>query len=166
MNSDWTAEVAASTSHYNVTYTNSARQLVDLAIEVPNPPPPTERGAGRTLAFRGDANAEYQVDDTTDPASSRWLLWDEPGSWAGDPAIAGSQRPHDVPYFLRTERVTEPQFWAIANSLEAVGNHVVTPVDSVAALAQLVGGLPAEHAATGSISTPDGAVAAVEPPWV
>jgi len=117
---DWQAEVAVAANYFAVTYTHGGNQLVQLAIEVPNPAEPTANSLDRVLAFRGDGHAEYQVQDTTVATADRWLLWNEPGHWAGDPLMANSVRSDNVPYFMRTTGITEAMFWQVANSLRPI----------------------------------------------
>ncbi len=115
---DWQqAEVSAAPNYFLVTYTHSGDQLIQLAITVPNPAEPTAKTVGDMRSFRGDGRAEYQVQDGTVPTSDRWLKWNEPGRWDGDPQMPHSARSDNVPYFLRTTGITEAMFWQVANSL-------------------------------------------------
>jgi len=56
------------------------------------------------------------------------LIWNQPGSWAGDPAIGNSART-SVPYFVLSTGISPTQFWQIADSLQPV--HVGSPSPSV-----------------------------------
>jgi hypothetical protein len=113
------AEVAAARNFFAVTYTHG-NQLVQVAVEVPNPAPPSVRSLGRVLSFRDDGHADYQLEDTTVATADRWLMWNEPGRWAGDPQVSNSARLDNVPYFVRTTGLTEAMFWQVANSLRPV----------------------------------------------
>jgi hypothetical protein len=109
----WSAVVTNLTSSFfTVTYTSpDGAKEVDFAIVVPNPPPPGPHGSQVNPRFHGDKNSLYQVDDTTQPAGPRFLLWNEPGTWTEPNGLPG------VPYFLATKGLIEAEFWATANSL-------------------------------------------------
>jgi hypothetical protein len=109
----WSAVVAnLSSSFFTVTYTSPDRtQEVDFAIVVPNPPPPGAHGSQTNPRFHGDNNSLYQVGDTTQPTSPRFLMWNEAGTWSEPNGLPG------VPYMLSTTGFTEAEFWATANSL-------------------------------------------------
>lgn len=103
-----------SSSSFEVTYTSSdGTQSVTFAIIVANPPPPGSHGSQSSPNFRGDRRSLYQVDDTTQVTSSRFLMWNEPGTWSEPNGLPG------VPYYLRSEGLTDAEFWSIANSLRA-----------------------------------------------
>ena len=111
---DWYAVVSnLSSSFFTVTYTSPDRtKEVDFAIVVPNPPPPGPHGSQVHPKFHGDTNSMYQVSDTTVATSDRFLIWNEPGTWAEPNGLPG------VPYFLVAEGLTDSEFWAIANSVK------------------------------------------------
>jgi len=111
---DWSAVVTnLSSSFFTVAYTSPDRSKeVGFAIVVPNPPPPGPHGSQVHPKFHGDANSLYQVDDASIAAGHRWLIWNEPGTWAEPNGLPG------VPYFLVTDGLTDVEFWAIANSLK------------------------------------------------
>ena len=100
------ARVTESRSYYAVTYRAGTRS-VELAIEVPNLSHPQ-----RTLDFRHDAKAEYEVE-----GEDRSVAWWEPGRWNGH--IAGA-RTDAVPYVFSTHGISEDEFWSIARSLRTV----------------------------------------------
>ena len=100
------ARVTESRSFYAVTYKAGSRSI-ELEIEVPNLAHPQ-----RTLDFRHDAKAEYEVD-----GEDRSVAWWEPGRWNGH--IAGA-RSGAVPYVFATHGVPEAEFWSIARSLRSV----------------------------------------------
>ena len=80
-----------------------------------NPPPLTGAAGSQTYRqFRG-VMAEYTVYDTTAPMSQRYLLWQEPGTWA---------QPHvglpGIEYYLGASGLTEPEFFRVADSLQPV----------------------------------------------
>jgi hypothetical protein len=111
---DWSAKVTnLNSSFFTVTYTSpDAAKRVMFAIQVPNPPPPGANGRQYADKFHGDVHSMYQVDDTTIATSHRFLIWNEPGTWAEPNGLPG------VPYFLVTEGLTDSEFWAIANSVK------------------------------------------------
>ncbi|HVB26306.1 MAG TPA: hypothetical protein VNE21_00160 [Mycobacteriales bacterium] len=158
----WTTDVSTTADFFYLHYLGPQGQRASLSISVPNPPPPSSASAQRTLGFRGDHSALYQAQDQADPNTHRYLLWNEPGQWAGDPQVANSARPGSVPYYLTSRGINDPEFWSIANSLVPIStNGAVTPNDAVAAFRRLVAGLAAEHANTGVIATANGDIAAV-----
>jgi hypothetical protein len=110
---DWSAVVTnLSQSSFTVTYTSPDRSKeVDFAIVVPNPPPPGPHGSQSNPRFHGDSNSLYQVDDTTQPAGPRCLIWNEAGRWSEPNGLPG------VPYMLSTTGLTEAEFWATADAL-------------------------------------------------
>ena len=89
----------------------SPAPLTVAAAVVPNPPPTGPHGSQAKPSFHGDKNSLYQVDDTTQPAGPRFLIWNEAGTWAEPNGLTG------VPYMLSTTGLTEGEFWATANSL-------------------------------------------------
>jgi len=127
---EWTAVVTMAYSAFKVTYTGQAGELVELSISEPNPPPPTANTTERT-GFRGDPHGEYQSQDSSDPGTQRFLVWNERGEWIGDPQITNSARDDSVPYFLRSTGVTETVFWQIADSLAPVAHATVAGVPTV-----------------------------------
>lgn len=89
-----------------------ATQAIELAIVVPNPPPPGPNGSQTQPKFHGDAHSLYQVNDKTVATSDRWLMWNEPGTWTEPNGLPG------VPYLLYTRGLTDAEFWEVANSLK------------------------------------------------
>ena len=116
---DWAATVQISSNAYQLKYRGPAGQTLSLAVSIPNPAPPGPTSLQRNYAFRGDRGAVYQDQDRADPNSLQWLIWNEPGSWAGDPAIANAARPDNVPYFMFATGMTANQFWQLAGSLRS-----------------------------------------------
>jgi hypothetical protein len=110
---DWSAVVTnLSSSFFTVTYTSPDRaKVVDFAIVVPNPGIPGQHGSQVNPRFHGDKNSLYQIQDTTQPVSERFLMWNEAGTWAEPNGLPG------VPYLLDTTGMTEAEFWATANAL-------------------------------------------------
>ncbi len=110
---DWSAVVTnLSSSFFSVVYTSpDGTKEVDFAIIVPNPGPPGPHGSQVNPVFHDDKNSLYQVQDTTQPLTPRFLMWNEPGTWAEPNGLPG------VPYALSTTGLTEVEFWATANSL-------------------------------------------------
>jgi hypothetical protein len=101
-----------SSSFFTVTYKSSdGKQEVDFAIIVPNPGLPGPNGSQVNPKFHGDKYSLYQVQDTTQPTSPRFLMWNEPGTWTEPNGLPG------VPYFLATTGLTEAEFWSTANTL-------------------------------------------------
>jgi hypothetical protein len=86
-------------------------KVVDFAIVVPNPGIPGQHGSQVNPKFHGDKNSLYQIQDTTQPVSERFLMWNEAGTWAEPNGLPG------VPYLLDTTGMTEAEFWATANAL-------------------------------------------------
>jgi hypothetical protein len=75
---------------------------------VPNSSPGSGNGRFSQPTFR-NVRADYMIADTTQAASNRSLMWNEPGTpLGGQPG---------VPYYLTTDGFTESQFWQIANSV-------------------------------------------------
>jgi hypothetical protein len=109
----WSAVVTnLSSSFFTVTYTSSdGKQEVDFAIIVPNPGLPGPHGSQVNPKFHGDKYSLYQVQNTTQPTSPRFLMWNEPGTWTEPNGLPG------VPYFLATTGLTEAEFWSTANTL-------------------------------------------------
>src|SRR4029077_17712015 len=98
-----------SSSFFTITYTSpDGTQEVDFAIVVPNPPPPGPHGSQASPKFHGDKYSLYQVSDTTQPAGPRFLIWNEPGTWAEPNGLPGA------PYMLSTAGLTARNFWDIA----------------------------------------------------
>jgi hypothetical protein len=109
----WSAVVTnLSSSFFTVTYTSpDGAKEVDFAIIVPNPGIPGPQGSHVNPKFHGDKNSLYQIQDTTQPVSERFLMWNEAGTWAEPNGLPG------VPYLLDTTGMTEAEFWATANAL-------------------------------------------------
>ena len=117
---NWTASVALGANAYDLTYRPPGGGVVDLSVSIPNLPLVSAEGSFRIFEFRGDTGADYQDQDRADPAARQYLIWFEPGRWAGDPGIAGSARATSVPYELTATGVTAIQFQEIADSLHPV----------------------------------------------
>jgi hypothetical protein len=113
ISSSWSAVLTMLTpAFFDIIYTSSDdRQTVELAIVVPNPPPPGQNGSQSHPHFHGDIHSLYQINDKTQPTSDRWLMWNEPGRWTEPNGSPG------VPYFLTAKGLPDVQFWAVANSL-------------------------------------------------
>ena len=103
---------------FEIHFTGPSYEDVRLSISVPNPPPPEATGT-QEFGFRGDPRALYQQQDATDPLTQRYLIWNEPGRWAGN-ATPGGAGTVGVPYFLSATRVNEAVFWQIADTLTAL----------------------------------------------
>ena len=111
--SGWLADVTTATTSMSIVYRSpDGTSRIGIAIVVPNPPAPTGNASQQFLGFRGDLNSLYQIDDTSNPTSSRELLWTEPG--APYPPVPGIQ---GVPYYVTSAGVTEAAFWNFARSL-------------------------------------------------
>ena len=128
--SGWTAAVSVEPNTFRVVYQGLGGERVELSISVPNPPPPEADGS-QQLGFRGDPHGLYQQ-QTSAPRSQRFLVWNEPGSWAGEPSIASSVRPDDVPYFVAATGMTDADFMRIVGSLSAVSHDARLEAPSVA----------------------------------
>jgi hypothetical protein len=107
--SDWRAEVTVSSASFSATYRSGGKRIT-LAIAAANPPLPGEHTVQSSPTFHGDARALYQIADRRDPASERWLLWVEAGTWS-------QPGPGGIPYMLSSAGVTEAEFWTFAGSL-------------------------------------------------
>jgi hypothetical protein len=110
------AAVTAYAVGFDITYSNAAQdRQVTMATMVPNPPPPGPNGTQARPKFRGVTADLYQVDDRTQPAGHRLLMWVEPGTWnmsqIGSPGVY---------YFLASTGLTEAEFWQVANSLTSL----------------------------------------------
>jgi len=112
---NWSALITnLSPSFFTVTYTSpDGTKSVNLAITVPNPPPPGSNGSQSYPNFHGDRRSLYQVNDTTQATSLRLLMWNEPGTWSEPNALPG------VPYYMTAEGMTDAEFWSMANLLHA-----------------------------------------------
>jgi hypothetical protein len=110
---DWRAEVITAQDGFSVRYTDqTGARSVLVSIVNANPPLPTDRTTQTRPAFHGDQLSLYQVNDGTDPRSSRILLWHEAGTYDHtDPSYPG------VPYELTTTGLTDAELWQIASSL-------------------------------------------------
>jgi hypothetical protein len=101
-------------SFFSVTYTSpDGAKSLTFAIEVPNPPAAGPNGSQSHPNFHGDRVSLSQVDDTTQPTSRRFLMWNEPGTWAQPNGLPG------VPYFIVSTGLTNAEFWSLANSAQA-----------------------------------------------
>jgi hypothetical protein len=112
----WTAEASALDANgFSLRFTSpDGKQFVRLALVAANPEEPGEHTTQTEPNFHNDDRSLYQVQDTTDPKSFRWLQWDEPGTWGEQPATGA------VPYYLDATGLTDAEFWAIANSLHPI----------------------------------------------
>ena len=112
---NWSAVVTnLSSSFFTVTYTSpDGAKEVDFAIVVPNPGPPGPHGSQSHPKFHGDRLSLYQVGDTSQATSPRFLIWNEPGTWSEPNGLPG------VPYAMSTTGLTDAAFWAMTNSLHA-----------------------------------------------
>ncbi len=110
---DWRAQVTTASDSFSVSYSDpdGTRQVAVATISA-NPPPPTDRRTQTHPSFHGDRRSLYQVNDSSDPRSSRFLMWREPGtSTHPDPSYPG------VDYFVSSTGLTDAEFWQLANSL-------------------------------------------------
>ena len=109
----WQVQVSGTSDWFSASYTDSTgTREFDVRMTQANPPPPTDKGTQSHPAFHGDRRSLYQVNDSTDPRSSRFLMWREPGTSSHqDPTYPG------VDYFAFARGLTEPEFWQLANSL-------------------------------------------------
>jgi len=109
----WKAQPKASRSFFSVTYTGPGGDVwVRVAIAVPDPPLPDAATMQKTMRFRGDAKADYEIH-----GPDRFLFWWEPGTWTSHTA---GERTDAVPYELTGHAIDESQFLAIARSLQAL----------------------------------------------
>ncbi len=81
--------------------------VIRIALAAHSPPPPSEGGTQRRLAFRSDAQALYEVNDATVPNTFRILVWTEPG-------VIGCER---CQYLLSSMGLDDAAFWTVARSL-------------------------------------------------
>lgn len=110
----WKPVTRTSRSFFSVTYAApGGRPWVRVAIAVPNPALPAKGTVERTMRFRNDRSARYQV-----TGDSRHLQWSEPGTWTSH---VGEQPTKALPYELAGDGVSEEQFFAIARSLRSAG---------------------------------------------
>jgi hypothetical protein len=123
--SGFQAELYDDSGSFSVVYRSTDGRKISFSIVVPNPAPGTANVRQSQPVFHG-VHADYQVDDATLSTSSRWLMWNEPGS-----AMGGQP---GVPYFLRTEGFTEGEFWTIANSIGPIPAPVTPPTCRLADL--------------------------------
>jgi hypothetical protein len=109
----WKAEPRAGSSFYAVTWTApEGSSWVRLEIALPNLPLPDQATQQKTMSFRGDAKADYQVHGL-----DRYLVWSEHGTWHSH---VGGQGSSAVPYELTGHDLDESQFFSIAKSLVKV----------------------------------------------
>ena len=113
------ADVVARPDSFSITYSDERGVRIFLGLVAANPGPMTDRGAQRTLAFRGDPKAVAQIDDANLPLSHRFVIWREPAT-----KVAPSSGDYDVragvlPYFLASDGIDDVAFWRVANSLRA-----------------------------------------------
>jgi len=111
------ADVVARPDSFSITYSDERGVRIFLGLVAANPGPPTDRGAQRTLTFRGDPKALAQIDDASLPLSHRFVIWREPAT-----KVAPSSGDYDVgagvlPYFLASDGIDDAAFWRLANSL-------------------------------------------------
>lgn len=112
----WTAEIISSGANtFAVKFgSGDGAQTVRLELVAANPAEPEAHTVGTRPNFHNDDRSAYQVQDSTDPKSFRWLLWDEPGTFGEEPSTGA------VPYYLASTGLTEAEFWAIADSLHPI----------------------------------------------
>ena len=89
-------------------------KMLSFALIAANGREPEAHTVQTEPKFHNDARSLYQVQDSTDPTSFRWLQWDEPGLYG-----ANASSP-TVPYYLDASGLTDAEFWAIANSLHPI----------------------------------------------
>jgi len=116
----WTASAEVLDGWYDLTYRSPSGGTLDLAVSVPNPPLVSAAGSYRIFDFRGDPKADYEELDRGDPGSRKFLIWLEPGRWAGTPGVANSARTTTVPYAITSNGVDTADFWVIVDSLHPV----------------------------------------------
>ena len=111
-----TAHTTVAGGWYTVVYTDDlhTKELSLTDTFGVNPPPQGPNGLSDSRQFRG-VRATYVVYDTTAPASKRYLLWDEPGTW---PKSADGMPVNE--FFLLGSGLTENEFLAAASSLRQV----------------------------------------------
>ena len=114
ISSTWSAQVMElAPAFFDILYTSpDLTETVEFAIVVPNPGPPGPNGSQAQPNFHGDKHSLYQVNDKTQPTSDRWMIWNEPGTWAMPNGLPG------VPYFLTTKGLTDTEFWTVANAIK------------------------------------------------
>jgi hypothetical protein len=113
ISSTWSALVTElAPAFFDILYTSpDLTQTIEFAIVVPNPGPLGANGSQSQPNFHGDKHSLYQVNDKTQPTSDRWMIWNEPGTWAMPNGLPG------VPYFLTTNGLTDSEFWTVANAI-------------------------------------------------
>ncbi len=114
ISSTWSAQLMElAPAFFDILYTSpDLTQTIEFAVVVPNPGPPGPNGSQAQPNFHGDKHSLYQVNDKTQPTSDRWMIWNEPGTWAMPNSLPG------VPYFLMTKGLTDTEFWTVANSIK------------------------------------------------
>lgn len=112
-----TADVLARPDAFSITYADERGVRIFLGLVTANPGPPTDRGAQRTLTFRGDPKAVAQIDDASLPLSHRFVIWREPAAKVAPSSGDYDVRAGTLPYFLSSEGIDDAAFWKIANSL-------------------------------------------------
>jgi hypothetical protein len=117
MPSTWSVEVSdfVDANSFSARFTSPDRaKSITLALVAANPREPDSSTVQSNPNFRGDERSAYQVQDSNDPVSFRWLLWSEPGGWGGHPAGTAA------PYYLDATGLTDAEFWEVANSLRPI----------------------------------------------
>lgn len=112
----WTADVlVADANTFALKFTSAdGAKVVWLELIAANPAEPEAHTVQTQPNFHNDDRSAYQVQDSTDPKSFRWLLWNEPGTFGEEPSTGA------VPYYLDSAGLTDPEFWAIADSLHPI----------------------------------------------
>jgi hypothetical protein len=101
---DWRAEVVASSTSFSVRYADATPPgVITVAIQVANLPLPGPNTTQTAPGFRGDPRSVYQVTDSRDPSSPRFLAWREPSG---------------ASYVISATGTTDAEFWRIASSLQ------------------------------------------------
>jgi len=108
---DWRVDIEANPTTFRASYRSvSGVKSLTLAIALANLPLPGASAVQTHPAFHGDTQSLYQVADSTNPVSARFLMWIESGTWL-EPGPSG------VPYLLSGTGLTDAEFWDFARSL-------------------------------------------------
>jgi hypothetical protein len=112
---NWTAAVfSVDASEFALRFASpDGAKVVRLELIQANPSEPGDHTIGTGPVFHGDPRSGYQVQDSTNPRSFRWLLWHELG-------IYGDASKTSVPYYLDAQGLTDAEFWSIADSLHPI----------------------------------------------
>jgi len=113
-----TALVTLGQDSFSVMYMDESTDLrVHIGIVAANPSAPQGREGQAVIAFRSDPSAVRRIDDSTNPASLRYVVWNEPAKKLPESSYVFDVRCKCVPYVLSTEGLTEAQFAKVAASL-------------------------------------------------